>query len=340
MSPILLSVLVGVVTATLPPPVEAEARAVVVQGRQAEARARALQRALREAVAAAARRAHPELAPQMQPILARTYARYAASYRILEEGFKGRGRMGSYHVRLQVDVDWIGLARLADEVAAKERTEPAICVELAARPSDVLVPLRTVLGEWGLTCARDAQHRIHVDVSCRSIGQGPLPVARGEARFGATVACEGRAAPTPSGEPGLHVQAQAAGLGRDGRQAEIRARTLAAIRLARLMARALEARRPCRRSWLVDVSGATPAALLSLARQLARRYGAKGIESMTYGNGAGTFRILAPRCFRQCADVLEGVALAGFDQEVRCLPGRVLLRLQPVQPNHETMEAP
>ena len=287
--------------------VRVEASALVVQGRQAAARRKAISRALRKAVLQRAAKFR-SLKPARRRLLAE-FRNYVAAYRVLDERFVGQGRSGRYRVVLDVQVDESGLRRLASRLAGRKPAAiPCVLLKTAQGPQMAqigrAVELQLRTAGLGTKCA-GANRPIKAEVTCQVTAQGPVGGS-----FGATAKCRIRTSRATA-------MAQASALAATSNQATERAVHKAAAKSAQVFARRLEDALACHRTRRVVMSGTVPTGkLLDVARSIIRMLPKSSSTRMVVSPGRLSLFVITARCNQDLTRRIMRLALPGLTIKV------------------------
>ncbi len=263
------------------------ASALVVQGRQAKARRKAIAKALRRAVMAQAQ-SHPGLAPARNRLLAE-FRNYVRSYRVIEERFVGNGRAGHYRVTLDVRIDNPALSRLAQRLRGT-RDVPSPCIQLTTNPTslDETVGAQALLhlaaAGFESTC-RGKHRKIPVRLDCSLVAQGKI-----ETRQGATVRCS-------LTSPRASASVNGSALAQSPREARTKATLAAATKASGILARRLEEALACRRLRRIIIQGPVgPTGRLQVAHNILRSLSPKTKTVLRADSNRLVLTLVTHRC--------------------------------------------
>ncbi len=294
--------------------VRVEASALVVQGRQAAARRKAISRALRKAVLQRAAKFR-SLKPARRRLLAE-FRNYVAAYRVLEERFVGQGRSGRYRVVLDVQVDGAGLRRLANRLAGrKPAAVPCVLLKIAggAQMDQIgrSVELRLRAAGLRTNCTR-ASRSVTAELSCHITEQGQVAGS-----FGATATCRLRAARAAA-------MVQASALAATGNQATMQALSRAAAKVAPLFARRLEDALGCHRARRISMNGTVPTGkFLDVARAIIRMLPKGSQTRMVVSPGRLSLFVVTARCNQDLTQRITRLSLPGLSIKVSGGPAHI-----------------
>ncbi len=254
--------------------------------------------------------------------LRRDFRRYVSSFRILEERFRGQGRSGTYWVRVQVTVDELALAKLADTMWVANQKERPACVRASGPQATLPAPFLRGLTAGGVRfpCPKGTPG-IEVGVSCRVTER--LQPSHGQAAA-VTIGCKALLGTSQR----KTVTAMATGLGTTAPEARQRAWNLALVRLGRRTARTLRSRRSCSFTWTLRLHGPTNG-LLAVTARLTRRFGPRALLGLVLRGDSARVRLLAPRCFVDGRRLLDGAVPREFAFRLTEKPGELEVVLLP-----------
>ena len=336
---------------------EVEAQRRIWKNQDARARKRAIADALKKSVnEAAARFVQGAALRKAKRALRKSYKRFISSYRLLGEQ-KKKGRRGPiYWVKLQVQVDLVGLKRALQPPGVTAAGKAAIAtVSASLTPSSLdvgrilpaQVALESSLRARGFavisSLASNSKSPVQIQItgSCKLLSSGTLP---GSKKVGATAECNATVFPPPSSSTPsasgsgsrsrssagsssrslsrlgvFRITSTAGSFSHKKQKAVEKALVLAGIELGRQIATKIAKGAPaCSRLWKLHVTGA-----VGLAQMLAFKKALSGALSSTakvrpiaFRRGVMVASVSLPRCRDDMSRVVQGLNLPNLVQKV------------------------